>query len=109
MGEGLSASRSVAEPETRIDLRCPACGYVWNVATVLSGVWWGRGVTPAAIAELCHCPYCHAGPPMAPAPVPALRAIKWPYCPHCGREVSLRAASQDALCADCRVLEEATP
>jgi predicted RNA-binding Zn-ribbon protein involved in translation (DUF1610 family) len=99
-------ARTIAEPETRIDLRCPGCGYVWNVAAVLSGVWWGRGVTPTAIAALCHCPYCHASPPMEPAPPPALATIKWPYCPHCGRSVSLRAAQQDPLCADCRDLEE---
>jgi hypothetical protein len=73
MAEHLYA-RPVAEPDTRIDLRCPACGHAWNVAAVLSGVWWGRGVTPTAIAELCHCPYCHASPPMEPAPPPALHA-----------------------------------
>lgn len=101
-------ARNVAEPETRIDLRCPSCGYVWNVATVLAGVWWGRGVTPSAIAALCHCPYCHASPPMEPAPPPALPTIKWPYCLDCGRPVSLRAAAQDARCADCRQQEEAS-
>ena len=102
-------ARTVAEPETRIDLRCPHCGYVWDVATVLSGVWWGKGVTPIAIAKLCHCPHCHASPTMEPAPPPALNPIRWPYCPHCGRRRGLREAAIDRLCADCRTQEEAQP
>ena len=67
-------ARRVAEPETQIDLACPVCGRTWSVAAVLSGVWWGRAVTPAAIAACCHCPYCHAAPPMAAANPPPLTA-----------------------------------
>ena len=59
-------------PDAAIDLQCPACGYTWHAAAELGGVWWGKGVTPEAIAALCHCPKCHAGPPMQPAPPPAL-------------------------------------
>jgi len=62
----------MAEPEPEIDLCCPACGQVWNVAAVLCGVWWAPAVTPAAIAARCWCPYCRVPPPMAPAPVPSL-------------------------------------
>lgn len=99
----LDHARTVAAPETEIHLKCPACGYQWNVASVLSGVWWGRGVTPSAIAALCWCPYCHAAPPMEPAPVPPPRPpVKWPYCLECGRAISLRDAALAALCETCR-------
>jgi predicted RNA-binding Zn-ribbon protein involved in translation (DUF1610 family) len=102
MAETLHA-RPMAEPETRIDLQCPACGYLWDVATVLSGVWWGKGVTPAAIAELCWCPHCHERPPMKPAPPPPLPVMKWPYCVNCGHHITLREAASGAHCAECRV------
>jgi hypothetical protein len=69
----LETKRLLPEPESQIDLRCPSCGYEWHAASVLYGVWWGRGVTPAAIAKLCYCPACHAEPPMEPAPPPLLR------------------------------------
>ena len=72
MAESETA-RTFAEPETVIDLRCPACGYTWAAASVLHGVWWGKGVTPAAIAKICYCPRCHADPPMEPAPPPPLK------------------------------------
>jgi DNA-directed RNA polymerase subunit RPC12/RpoP len=61
-------ARTVAEPETQIDLRCPHCGHVWNANAILFGVWWGRGVTPEMIARGCHCPRCKHDPPMEPAP-----------------------------------------
>ncbi len=67
--------RAFAEPETRIYLRCPRCKYEWEAAAVLAGVWWGRGVTPGAIAGICYCPRCHADPPMEPAtPAPLTKA-----------------------------------
>lgn len=66
------APRTLPEPEPSIDLRCPTCGTVWHVAAVLSGVWWAPCVTPAAIAALCWCPFCHAAPPMEPAAPPSL-------------------------------------
>jgi len=65
-------ARLIAEPDLRIDLCCPACRYEWHAAQVLAGAWWGRGVTPQSIANLCHCPRCHAGPPMQAAPPPPL-------------------------------------
>ena len=96
-------ARIFPEPEPMIDLRCPRCGYSWHASVVLSGVWWGRGVTPQAIAALCHCPHCHAAPPMEPAPPPPLRyAVHWPYCRECGRHMSLREAAEQGLCNDCR-------
>lgn len=66
--------RTFNEPETRIYLRCPTCRHEWEAASVLHGVWWGRGVTPASIAAICYCPSCHAEPPMEPAPPPPLPA-----------------------------------
>ena len=91
------------EPEPTIDLRCPRCGYAWHAAAVLAGVWWGRGVTPTAIAAICHCPHCHASPPMEPAPPPPLRyASHWPYCERCGRSLGLRDAAAPAICLECR-------
>lgn len=63
---------TLPEPDTHIHLRCPACGHRWEAASVLHGVWWGRGITPKAIAGICYCPSCHAEPPMEPAPPPAL-------------------------------------
>jgi hypothetical protein len=65
-------ARTMPEPETQIDLRCPTCGHVWNVAALLTGVWWSRAVTPAAIAALCWCPVCRSAPPMEPAPPPCI-------------------------------------
>ena len=101
--------RPIAEPDNRIDLRCPHCAYTWNVATVLSGVWWGKGITPIQIARLCYCPYCHAAPPMEPAAPPPWPVIRWPYCTTCGRHITLREAATDAMCVDCRAEGELTP
>lgn len=56
--------RTMPEPELRIDLKCPSCGFEWHAAQVLPGSWWGRGVTPGKIASICWCPRCSATPPM---------------------------------------------
>ena len=56
--------RLFAEPERRVDLVCPKCSHQWEAARVLPGAWWGRGVTPEAIARICYCPGCYAPPPM---------------------------------------------
>jgi hypothetical protein len=55
-----------------VELCCPACGESWAVPALIAGVWWAPGVTPAAIAARCWCPYCRTPPPMAPAPPPSL-------------------------------------
>lgn len=90
--------------DTRIDLRCPTCGWCWNVAAVISGVWWARGVTPAAIAALCWCPYCHAAPPMEPAPPPRLFMTRRPVCPGCGRQLTAQEAAAPVFCEACYTL-----
>jgi len=50
----------------QIDLHCPTCQHTWRTETIVAGVWWARGVTPAAIAAGCWCPNCRHAPPMLP-------------------------------------------
>jgi hypothetical protein len=57
------APRSLPEPEVRVYLECPDCGYQWNAATILPDAWWGKGVTPQKIAAICWCPKCCSTPP----------------------------------------------
>jgi len=60
----MSDARTLPKPETHVELRCPLCKFAWHAADVLPGAWWGRSVTPTAIARLSFCPNCDAPPPM---------------------------------------------
>lgn len=53
----------------RVDLRCPACGYVWHAASIRPDSWWGKkgpGNTssPEQVAKQCYCPMCECRPPI---------------------------------------------